>query len=330
MSIRRPQSQDGSQDAPLLDLLRSPPSAQAPLAQPATPPATAVDLGSPKPSGLEFKSSTFSDVVVEERIGPAIGAMGSSSASGIGTANLGSVASQPKTALDVEAGGAPAPTAAVPQPQPSSAHFWEVEHYKPYFNVSTKDVLMRMLFSMFPINSQFISLIGDTADLYGTAWISTSLIFLMGVVANFASYLQYRQSSDHSVQWTYDFSKVTVACVVIYTYILLVPLLVFLSMRYFSVPVRFVEAMCVYGYGLTVFAATAVLCVVPSEGFRWAVVMLAFALSSIFIIQSLVRPFWSSHMPKQAPVLSLILVGIQLALAMGFKFFFFEYKKVDM
>jgi hypothetical protein len=247
------------------------------------------------------------------------------------TALLAPDAADSSGAASSSAAAAPSTAANVTSPaaKDANAKFYQVAYYQPYFNVDSKDVLYRLFFSICPYNSSFLVRIGETADLYGPIWLSTTLIFFMGVTANFASYLNHRQHPDNSEAWAYDFSRVTIACAVIYLYLVIVPVLVWLIMRYNSVPCRWVEVACVYGYAYTAFLLASLLCIAPSDAFRWFTVLAALLLSFTFIFMSL-RAFTSQYMPSRAVWLYGFAFVMHLGLALIFKFVFFEYQYVDM
>ena len=51
-----------------------------------------------------------------------------------------------------------------------------IDYYRQYFDITTQDVLQRILFSFIPYNDKLLQAIGDRPDLYGPFWILTTVI----------------------------------------------------------------------------------------------------------------------------------------------------------
>ena len=209
--------------------------------------------------------------------------------------------------------GQPAPAAPA-----SNAHFYELEYWSEFFQVETGEVLSRLRIALFPKDAaQFLVRIGATADLYGPIWISTTLIVLLGMMSNVASYAQRRRG----VSWKYDFSLMVWAAMVIYTYSIFMPVIVWVVFRYHSVPARVVEVACAYGYAWAPFVLASVLCFFPWGWIRWTVMSIAVAVSLAFLILSLRMLFDKMQLRK---FLFISIFGLlHIIVALVFKLFFF-------
>jgi hypothetical protein len=79
-----------------------------------------------------------------------------------------------------------------PSPLQSSAGICSsctLEHYQPYFNVTQKDVVTRILRSLSPWRQDFFENAETIPDLYGPFWILTTIIFLLNLMGNLTTYL---------------------------------------------------------------------------------------------------------------------------------------------
>lgn len=91
--------------------------------------------------------------------------------------------------------------------QPAS--FWQLNYFSQYFNVTTQDVLARILWSVLPMKSatgaSYIERhIQNNADIYGPFWINVTLIFSIAIFGNIANYLSTRGEQD---SWHNDWNK---------------------------------------------------------------------------------------------------------------------------
>ena len=90
---------------------------------------------------------------------------------------------------------------------------------------------------------------GLTGGSYGPFWISTTLIFLLGATGNFATFLSY-MLVDRGDEWVYDFSKVTIGAIIIYCYILIIPILFWTGFKYLEAPIGVMDSYCLFGYAM--------------------------------------------------------------------------------
>ena len=85
---------------------------------------------------------------------------------------------------------------------------------------------------------------------YGPFWICTTLIFIAASIGTFVTYVSHKLQSK---EWNYDISLVTWSAGLFYGYVTVVPLCLYLVLKYFSAPSGFVQLLCLYGYSLFVF-----------------------------------------------------------------------------
>uniref|UniRef100_A0A7S4EX89 Protein YIPF n=2 Tax=Chrysotila carterae TaxID=13221 RepID=A0A7S4EX89_CHRCT len=154
----------------------------------------------------------------------------------------------------------------------ASGGFWTLKYYQPLFDVDTLQVLTRLKASLLPRpRGVFFDLISTTPDLYGPFWIATTLIFSMAITGNLASFFAFKPT-EANPKWTYNFNQLTLAGSVVYSYVTVLPLLLWLLLRYYEAGKRLVDILCIYGYTLGIFVPISVLCVLPSDILRWLLV----------------------------------------------------------
>jgi len=226
--------------------------------------------------------------------------------------------------------------AAVPT---GSAAFWTIAYYQPLFDVDTVQVLNRVKGSLLPRpRGAFFELIAANPDLYGPFWVATTLIFAMAITGNLASYFAFVQvlTPDGKLdplakKWQYDFSQLTVAGSVIYSYVTLLPLLFWLLLRYYEASKKLADVLCIYGYTMAIFIPVTVLCVLPSNLLRWLLVLLGGAISSIFLLSNFHAhladcfPYGEGDAKKKTYSLLGLMLGFHIVLVFVFKVYFFHY-----
>ncbi|CAN0897116.1 Protein YIPF1 homolog [Linum grandiflorum] len=172
----------------------------------------------------------------------------------------------------------------VPQQQGGWLRAFSVAAYKPYFDVDTIDVLERVKDSLLPFNGSFTEKTAEKPDLYGPFWICTTLIFVAASISTIVAYVAHKVEKK---EWNYDINVVTWSAGLFYGYVTLVPLVLYVILKYFSAPSGLVQLFCLYGYSLFIFIPTLCLSVVPLEIFRWVVAGVAGFMSASFVALNL-------------------------------------------
>ena len=91
--------------------------------------------------------------------------------------------------------------------------------------MTTDDIKLRLLSSLWPLNKRFIDAYKQKPDLYGPFWIYTTLIIVLAIAGNLARYWQMKS------KFTYNYEFVPIAATVIYSIGIGLPLLMKLMMR---------------------------------------------------------------------------------------------------
>lgn len=224
--------------------------------------------------------------------------------------------------------------------------FFSKAYYQSYFNVSTKLFLKRCLKAIIPVGKVLYpppTQIGSDGesdvphpDLYGPFWITTTLIFLMAVVANFVDYLK-NFSGDNKVEWYYDFEKVTLAATMFYLSVLLWPTIVYFILRSLNAGRPLSNIISLYGYSFTIYIPVSILCAIPVPYFSIIWISIAFVISTFFLCRNLYSYFLSAPVPssdnvdavKQHKKTGLLLMAgvaaIHAGIAVISYFYFFKY-----
>ncbi|XP_057439401.1 uncharacterized protein LOC130731200 [Lotus japonicus] len=205
-----------------------------------------------------------------------------------------------------------------PQQQGGWLHTFTVAAYKPYFDIDSSDVLERIKDSLFPFRGTFNEKTATNPDLYGPFWICTTLIFVAASIGTFVTYLAHKLKDK---EWNYDINLVTWSAGLFYGYVTVVPLCLYVILKYFSAPASLVQLFCLYGYSLFVFIPAMCMSVVPLEIFRWVIAGVAGLMSATFVGLNL-----RAHIMSAGERWFLIVAAIfllQLALAVVLKMYLF-------
>jgi len=151
-----------------------------------------------------------------------------------------------------------------------------VSYYRPYFDVDTDEVVARVKASvLFCHGEPFFGVVRAKPDAYGPFWLATTLIFLVSVTSHLKGFLQAEGVYD------YDFTSVTFAAAVVYSYLGSAAAACWLSTTYWlKTPCSLLACLCVVGYSLAVYIPAAAVCVVPY--LAWPALLAAGACQSLF------------------------------------------------
>ncbi|GAA0173232.1 hypothetical protein LIER_41486 [Lithospermum erythrorhizon] len=153
---------------------------------------------------------------------------------------------------------------------------------------------------------------------YGPFWICTTLIFVAAAIGTFVTYVAHKLQHK---EWEYDITLVTWSAGLFYGYATIVPLLLYIILKYFSAPSGMVQLFCLYGYSLFIFIPALCLSVVPVEIFRWVIAGVAGFISATFVALNL-----RNHIVSAGESWFIIVAGIfvlQLALSLALKLYLF-------
>lgn len=205
------------------------------------------------------------------------------------------------------------------EPQPSGwFRAFSVAFYKPYFDVDTSDIVERIKDSLIPFTGSFSEKTASSPDLYGPFWICTTLIFVAASIGTFVTFVAHKLQNK---EWNYDINLVTWSAGLFYGYATIVPVCLYVILKYFSAPSGLVQLLCLYGYSLFIFIPALCLSVIPLELFQWMVAGVAGFMSATFVALNLRNHIMSAGENWLLLVTAIFL--LQLALAFVLKFYLF-------
>jgi len=159
--------------------------------------------------------------------------------------------------------------------------------------------------------------------------VCVTLVFSIAISGNMATYLQksFEADENHPVKWHYDFHKVSVSAMVVFSYASLLPagLYGFLwwAGQSSSATISFLELVCLYGYSLTIYIPVSLLWLIQISWWQWLCVMLGAGLSGVVLF----TPIWPAirhQAAKSSAIVMIIIVSLHLLLAVGFMLYFFH------
>ncbi|KPA82975.1 hypothetical protein ABB37_02717 [Leptomonas pyrrhocoris] len=245
-----------------------------------------------------------------------------------------------------------AAAAAAAAPSPTSK-FWTMEFYQQFFDVNTRQVLLRLSNTLVPLNPPDFLMdrnwhfnesmvagdaVEDTTleeagvvlsrkpDLYGPFWVCTTLWITLAVVSNIMSKIAYTRSNNNADPWKYDFSVASVAYVTIYLYCFVFGSLVWGIMQWKNLPATITDVVCLYGYSMFIFELVAILCMIPTSAAQWVFVMVGGAWSTAYLLINMWH-MWKTTLERNWFIGLVSFVTIfHMGLTLSFKFYFFKYK----
>lgn len=270
-------------------------------------------------------------------------------------------------------GQPPAPGQGAPPQQPGTtidpharslqtSKFWTMAFYQQFFDIDTKQVLLRMSNTLVPLNppdflldrnwhgaagSAYSStqtdqnaefeeagvVLNRNPDMYGPFWICTTLWMVLAVVSNIMSRIAYERRQSTKINgtsapeeaWGYDFHMAMIACVTIYVYCFGMGALVWGLMKWKNLPVSLLDSICLYGYSMFIFLLVAILCMIPVSGLQWLFVILGGCWSSAYLLINFWH-VWKVALEREWFIGVVLLVFLfHMGVTMSFKFYFLNY-----
>jgi hypothetical protein len=159
---------------------------------------------------------------------------------------------------------------------PSSHLFYFLSTFPPPFltscvrpSLTFEQIIKRCTTTLWPFTPSYHTIhTSPTPDFYGPFWTLTTLIFSLFVFSSFTASLIAYLSPDSTLD-AYDFSKLSWAVTVVYSYGLGLPALVWIALRYWGVGSDewpLIEALSAWGYGMFVWIPISVCLLQVSDG----------------------------------------------------------------
>nr|SVE87611.1 EOG090X0CJ3 [Daphnia similis] len=234
----------------------------------------------------------------------------------------------PSSHVDIDEDQSQNPTPVALTTQENAPSMLTFAYYQRYFDVDTPQVKERLVWSFIPRPSRdtLTHYIRPSPDLYGPLWICVTLVFCVAIMGNIADYLHSGGEGQH---WRYDFRKVSISASTIFSYALLLPLVLWLLLWWRrkegdQTPLGFIEIVSLYGYSLAIYIPISVLLTIPFPILQWTLVILGAALSGSVLVLSLWPPLSATKRGMAVIILSVIL-AFHFLLAAGLQLYFFRY-----
>lgn len=214
----------------------------------------------------------------------------------------------------------------------SSVAFWQMEYFGQYFDVTTSQVLSRILWSLLPISAgrkgNYIERhIQPTPDLYGPFWISSTLVFSIAICGNIVNYINSWGHVESIDEWHYDYAKVGLAASTIFTYVLAVPIALwfFFWFRGCTTSYTLFETICVYGYSLSIYVPISILWVINIRIIQLILVAVGALLSGSVLVITFAPVVHSdpSKTIKSSYFILILIIVMHALLAIAFLEYFF-------
>ena len=109
-----------------------------------------------------------------------------------------------------------------------------------------------------------------------------------------------------------------------YGYVGIVGLILWGVLKYYKSNLSLVNVWCLYGYSLTIFLPMAPLCTIPLSWLLWIMVLLATAMSGLFLVLNLSEEVKTVAGLSSVPILGSVL-GMHVIMGLSLKLFFFRF-----
>jgi len=217
----------------------------------------------------------------------------------------------------------------------SSAAFWQIEYFGQYFDVTTSQVLSRIMWSSIPVygskkGNYLDRHIHSGPDLYGPLWISITLVFATAICGNIANYVKDMATMSPNIthtDWHYDYTKVGLAASTIFTYVLAVPVCLWFLFWFRGCTANYslLETICVYGYSLSIYVPISILWVINIRSFQLILLSIGAILSGSVLVLVFAPVVHSdpSKTIKTSYLILIIIILMHAFLAFAFLEYFF-------
>jgi hypothetical protein len=129
------------------------------------------------------------------------------------------------------------------------------------------------------------------------------------------------------LDWTNDFTTVTVGTGFIYSFMVIVPLLLFVFFKWKDIDITLSEVLCLYGYTAIVYVPVSLLMVINYDGLRWFFIMMGFLWTSVVIGINLVMELKKYQNLERylIALVALYVVFFQLILSLFIRIYYFRF-----
>lgn len=204
-------------------------------------------------------------------------------------------------------------------------------------------MLSRCWAALYP-RANFLDVLEGNPDLYGPFWIATTVVFILFMGGTISQYL----AESSGGVFVYDFrllsgelcslccdclefqgrianGNFTGAAGLIYGYTLVIPIALFLALKYFgSESANLLECWALYGYSNLIWIPVALISWSSISILNYVFVAVGFGVSVAFLLRNL-YPVLSATDKQISKVLLILVVVLHAALAVAIKVLFFAH-----
>ncbi|KAG7361817.1 Yip1 domain containing protein [Nitzschia inconspicua] len=239
-----------------------------------------------------------------------------------------------------------------------------LDSYKMYFDIDADDIVTRIravILHFYKPEHFRNNVVGPVKtaelkgpDLYGPFWITMTLIFILGVTANFHAFIHHTtsihtggSSSSNSNgggnttttttpstttaaedEFDYDINHLLNAAYICCGFVFVLPTTLWITTQccMSMKALTLAEWVCLYGYSLVPFLPVAVLCIIPFAIVSWVLLAVATAVSVLLVVRNVAHPLLANDVGQaKAPPVILIILGAHVVFFLFLKFAFFHH-----
>lgn len=205
---------------------------------------------------------------------------------------------------------------------------WSFAYYQQLFDVDTSTVTSRIKESVMPFPSRHTDsvYIGGKPDLYGPVWISATLVLIIGICSNL-NYLFDHLWKPDKFEYTPQFEQLYIAGIIIYSYVFLVPLLLYTWTCWKNnnqTDLSATHLISCYGYSMASFIPITLILVIRIEALNWLALMIMMGITGTVLVMKLWPKFQSFH-KTVAYTLSAFVFVLHIAVTVLIKLYFFNH-----
>ncbi|KAH8912551.1 Yip1 domain-containing protein [Coniochaeta sp. PMI_546] len=216
--------------------------------------------------------------------------------------------------------GLPPPVTASSSSGGGKRFLWTLSFYAQFFDVDTSSVLQRCWAALYP-RANFLDVLEGNPDLYGPFWIATTVVLILFLGGTISLYWH----SGAGERFAYDFKLLTGAAGLIYGYTLVIPVLLFLALRYFgSESANLLECWALYGYSNLIWIPVALISWSGVDALNYVFVAVGFGVSAVFLLRNL-YPVISATDRQKSKALLILVLALHAGLAIAIKVLFFAH-----
>ncbi len=168
----------------------------------------------------------------------------------------------------------------------NSASWWNVDYYKPYFDLSTQDAIRRVGRAMWPFTKQSFVEAEQKADLYVPIWTYFTLVITMSSFGSLVAAMDASTSSG-TITLSLDYSKISYCATVLGFFFFINPALFCIFFKCKGSAIGLAQLICMAGYSLVPFIPISFLFVLDFAVFRVSVLVAAACLGMYFLYRNM-------------------------------------------